>query len=207
MKSKIMLSGIAALLVSVSGANALEMHPFVGAGLGLQGLRNSSDVRKIERNNDIDFPSSLFTIGIEGGVRFGEYKQIYNGGVSVNLDMSTASDIKKKFNDDKIAELDSTVFSATYDNYIRISGDKTSRIDLVLGLGLGSMSYTVDDSVVAGLKNQTEHSAIGVLKVGLDFELSKNFTLSAMSRLFVPTKSDYKLDASYIFGGMVKYVF
>ena len=207
MKSKIMLSGIAALLVSVSGANALEMHPFVGAGLGLQGLRNSSDVRKIERNNDIDFPSSLFTIGIEGGVRFGEYKQIYNGGVSVNLDMSTASDIKKKFNDDKIAELDSTVFSATYDNYIRISGDKTSRIDLVLGLGLGSMSYTVDDSVVAGLKNQTEHSAIGVLKVGLDFELSKNFTLSAMSRLFVPTKSDYKLDASYIFGGMGKYVF
>lgn len=204
---KIILPSIAALLVSVSGANAMELRPFVGATMGLQGMFYSHDAKHQERALQYDLPTSLFTFGVEGGFRFGEYSKIYNGGVSVNLDMSTETDIDHKFNDAKVAELHTNVISATYDNYIRISGDKTSRIDLVLGAGLGSMSYDVDNSVLVGLSNGTHHSAVAVIKAGLDFELTKNFTLSATTRWFIPTKSDYDVNSTYIVGGAVKYVF
>ena len=207
MKSKIMLLGIPAVLATVSSANATTFRPFVGATMGLQGVMYSNDAKDAERAYDFDLPTSLFTFGFEGGFRFGEYNKIYNGGVSLNLDMSTESDIKAKFSDVKKAELTTNVFSATYDNYIRISGDKANRIDLVLGAGFGSMSYKIDNSIDPVLKNTTEHSGVFALKAGLDFELSKNFTLSAMTRMFVPTKGHYAADTTYIVGGAVKYVF
>ena len=207
MKSKIMLSGIAAMMISATGANAMELRPFIGATMGLQGMFYSHDTRKMERNANFDLPTSLFTFGFEGGVRFGKYSEIYNGGVSLNLDMSTSTDVDAKFNDKKVAEINTNVFSATYDNFIRISGDKMNRIDLVLGAGVGSMSYTVDDSDIPGYGDDTYHSTVIVLKAGLDFELTKEFTLSATSRWLIPTKSDYMTDSSYIAGGAVKYVF
>ena len=66
MKSKFILTGIAALLTSVAGANALEFRPFVGATMGLQGVFYSDDAKDLERADHIDLPTSLFTFGIEG---------------------------------------------------------------------------------------------------------------------------------------------
>lgn len=203
MKTNLVLTSIAAILLSVAGANATEYRPFVGITLGVSDIAYS---KTIDRQTNIDTPSDLFTFGIEGGFRFGGYNQIYNGGVSLNIDTTDSEKIRDKFTDQAYAKLKMSSISATYDNYIRLSGDKTSRIDLVLGVGLGEMNYNIDYKN-AGLDDTTVYSSTFAFKLGLDFELTKNVTLSLQSRAFTPTRSHYSVDAQYVFGGAVKYVF
>lgn len=204
MKSKIILSGIAAILTSVAGANALEYRPFVGVSMGMQSMIYSDDVKDLERAAGIDFPSDFFAFGIDGGVRFGAYNEIYNGGLTVSATKTTYSKVQQKYTDTRVASADAFDMSVSYDNYIRISGDKTSRIDLVLGAGLGAYTYHLDP--VMG-DSETRWSFAPELKVGMDFELTQNITLSANGRAIIPTRSDYAMDMSYIFGGTVKYLF
>lgn len=204
MKSNIILSGVAAVLVSVAGANALEYRPFVGATLGIQGGVYSDSGKDIEHTMNIDLPTDFFMFGIESGVRAGGYNQIYNGGITLSATKTTYSKSRDKYTDDKFADLDMFNISGTYDNYIRISGDKSSRIDLVLGAGFGMMAYHID--VVDGDSN-TKWSVAPELKAGMDFELTHNVTLSATARAIMPTRSHYEYDMSYIIGGAVKYVF
>ena len=200
MKSNIMLSSAAALLVSVAGANAMEYRPFVGAVMGLQGVVYSNEAKDLERAGHFDMPTDFFVFGIESGVRAGGYNQIYNGGLSVVATKTTYSKVQDKYTDTRVASADMFNISATYDNYIRISGDKTSRIDLVLGAGLGAMAYHVD-------ADSTKWSFAPEFKAGMDFELTHNVTLSATARAVVPTRSHYYADMSYIVGGAVKYMF
>lgn len=204
MKSKIMLTSVAALLVSVAGANAMEYRPFVGATMGLQGAVYSNDAKDMERAMHIDMPTDFFVFGIESGVRAGGYNQIYNGGLTLNATKSTYSKVQDKYTDDRVASADMFNISASYDNYIRISGDKASRIDLVLGAGLGMMAYHIDP---VGADSSTKWSFAPELKAGMDFELTHNVTLSATARAIIPTRSGYEMDMSYIVGGAVKYVF
>lgn len=201
MKSHIILTSTAALLVSIAGANALEYRPFVGATMGLQEAVYSDDAKDMERALNIDFPTDFFVFGIDGGVRMGGYNQIYNGGLTVSATKTTYSRIEQKYTEDRVASSDMLNLSATYDNYIRISGDKTSRIDLVLGVGLGAMAYHIDRG------SDTTWSFAPEFKAGMDFELTHNVTLSATVRGIVPTRSDYDFDMTYIIGGGVKYMF
>ena len=204
MKSKIILTGAAALLVSAAAANAIEYRPFVGASMGLQGAIYSDEGKDIEHANHVDLPTDFFVFGIEGGVRAGGYNQIYNGGLTISATKSTYSKAQDKYTDDRFASMDMFNISATYDNYIRISGDKSSRIDLVLGAGLGAMAFHVDPS---GGDSFTKWSFAPEFKVGMDFELTHNVTLSASARAIVPTRPEYEMDMSYIVGGAVKYIF
>ena len=204
MKSKIMLTSVAALLVSVAGANAMEYRPFVGATMGLQGAVYSNDAKDMERAMHIDMPTDFFVFGIESGVRAGGYNQIYNGGLTLSATKSTYSKVQDNYTDDRVASADMFNISASYDNYIRISGDKASRIDLVLGAGLGMMAYHIDP---VGADSSTKWSFAPELKAGMDFELTHNVTLSATARAIIPTRSGYEMDMSYIVGGAVKYIF
>lgn len=207
MKTKFILTSLSALLISVAGANAMEYRPFVGASMGLGGLKYSSEMDDHSRRASTDLPTDFFAFGFEAGTRFGEYSKIYNGGVTLNFDMTTASDMKDKFTSLKYAEISTLAISATYDNYIRLSGDKTSRIDLVLGAGLGTMKYEIDYAKFTELSDNEAYSPMFAFKAGLDFELTKNITLSAVTRLFVPTRSHYAADTHYFAGGAVKYMF
>lgn len=207
MESKIMLTSIAALFLSVAGANATEYRPFVGFTMGLSEANYSEHAEDFALAGSFDLPEEFFNIGIEAGVRFGEYTKIYNGGVMLNLDMTTNRNIQNKFTDVKYGKARASSMSATYDNYFRLSGDKTSRIDAVLGAGLGVMNYTIDWKSTAPLDDETVYSTILVLKAGMDFELTHNITLSATGRMFIPTRGHYSLDAQYLFGGAVKYMF
>jgi len=204
MKSKIVLTSAAALLVSVAGANALEYRPFVGATLGLQGAVYSDHAKDIERAAHIDFPTDFFVFGLETGVRAGAYNEIYNGGVTFSVTKTTYSDVKEKYVDTRVASADLFNMAITYDNYIRISGDKDSRIDLVLGAGFGTMAYHIDP---VGEKSETIWSVAPEFKVGMDFQLTENVTLAATGRAIIPTRSHYDMDMSYIVGGAVKYLF
>lgn len=204
MKSKIALTSAAALLISVAGANALEYRPFVGATMGLQGTMYSDSAKDFERIAQIDFPTDFFVFGIDAGVRAGSYFDIYNGGVSVSATKSTYSSIQQKYVDHRVASGDLFNVAITYDNYIRISGDKQNRIDLVVGAGFGSMAYHIDR--VVG-DNSTKWSFAPEFKLGLDFELTQHVILSANFRTIIPTRSHYETELSYICGGAVKYLF
>jgi hypothetical protein len=182
------------------GANATTIRSFAGATMGLQGAYYNS---KLDSSN-IDSPKDSITFGLEAGARFGEYNKIYNYGFSVNYDNSSSEKIKQKFSDATMAKINTNVFSATFDNYMRLSGDKMKRIDLVLGAGLGMMEYNAGWTARS---DDTRWSSLVELKAGLDFELTHNITLSAQTRLFVPMRDAYGIKASYIAGGAVKYVF
>lgn len=207
MKNTLVLTSLSALLISVAGANAMEYHPFVGATMGISVLDYSNAMDNAALAMRVDLPSDFFTFGIEGGTRFGGYNQIYNGGVSLNFDMSDSERIYDTFSNTKEGKITTYTFSGTYDNYLRLSGDKTSRIDLVLGAGMGMMNYAIDAESYADFYGDTKYSTMFAFKAGLDFELTKSVTLSAQARLFVPTREHYAIDTQYIFGGAVKYMF
>jgi len=203
MTSKFLLTGLTILSATTISANATTVKPFVGATMGIQEAFYSDDAKDFERAAHIDLPTDFFAFGLEAGARFGEYNKIYNYGFSVNFDKTTYSEVNKKFSAVTSAKVDSTALSGTFDNYIRLKQDK--RIDLVLGLGLGTMAYHID------AKNNhfdtTKYSFTPVLKAGLDFELTHNITLSAMARMFIPTRSDYEVSTTLVMGGAVKYMF
>lgn len=207
MKTKIILTSISALMMSVAGARAMDLRPFVGIALGISDINYSSEMDTSARISAIDLPTDFFAFGIEGGFRFGEYNKIYNGGMSLNFDMTDAQKITDVFTNQKYGKLKTFAMSATYDNYIRISGDKTSRIDLVLGAGLGTMNYNIDYEPVIGASDDTIWSTMFAFKAGLDFGLTQNVILSATARTFIPTRSHYAVDAQYVFGGAIRYQF
>ena len=204
MKSNILLTSMTVLLASVASANALEYRPFVGVNMGLQGAVYSNHAKDFERFHHVDLPTDFFAFGIDAGVRAGAYDEIYNGGITLTATKTTYSKVKQKYTEARVADIDSFNIAATYDNFIRISGDKESRIDLVLGIGAGMMAYHVD-----GIRStsNTEWSFAPEFKAGLDFELTKHFTLSANARAIVPLRDSYDTDMSYIVGGGVKYMF
>ena len=204
MKSQILLTGVAALLVSVANANALEYRPFVGATMGLQSAHYNNSAKEAELNMEIDLPTDFFVFGIEGGIRSGAHSEIYNMGVTINATKSTYSKVQNKYEEIRYANADFLNLSATFDNYIRISGDKESRIDLVLGVGAGTIASHLDP---VHIDSTTKWSFAPELKIGMDFELTNNITLSANARAFIPTRSHYEVEASYIFGGVLKYLF
>ena len=205
MKSNILLTSLASLLV-VSGANATEYKPFVGATMGFQGVSYSSEIEDAARDSSLNLPDNFFTFGLEGGIRYGAHSAIYNGGFTINVDTTTGSNIENKFTDAKFAEVKTFNMSATYDNYFRISGDKIKRIDLVLGAGVGTMNYDIDYKNNM-IDDETVWSPMLAFKVGLDFEMTQNLTLSATTRLFTPTRSHYWMHSTYVFGGAIKYMF
>lgn len=226
MKTKIALTGIAALMASVAGANAAEIKPFVGLSLGLQELAYSSEVKKEADGFDeagiyqgadavYEMPTDFIDFGVAAGVRFGAHNQIYNGGFTVNADWTSSSDVKTKLFDLKLAEISTQQYSVTYDNYIRLSGDKARRIDLVLGLGAGTIGETMKlsdlmklEAIAAGEKTEDkEWSPTIVFKVGADFEVTKHLYIDASTRFILPTRSHPDIRTSYIFGGTVKYLF
>lgn len=207
MTKKIILTSISALIMSVAGANAMSSHPFIGLAMGISDINYSNDMDYAARISGFSLPTDFFAFGIEGGFRFGEYNRIYNGGMTLNFDMTDAQKIQGTFTNEKIGKLKTFTMSATYDNYIRISGDKTSRIDVVLGAGLGTSNYNIDYEAVAGLADDTIWSPVCAVKAGMDFGLTKNVILSATARMFVPTRSHYAVDTQYVFGGSIRYQF
>ena len=204
MKSNILLTSMAALLVTTA-ANATTIKPFVGAAFGIQGPVYSDDAKDESKAGYFDLPEDFIAFGLEGGVRFGEYNEIYNGGVTLAAKLSTRGKVEDKFTDDTLARINYSEIYGTYDNYIRLSGDKIKRIDLVLGVGAGAMSYHVDDE--GSNHSETIWSFTPAFKIGVDFEINKHITLSAETLIFTPTRDDYLIDGSYVTGGAFKYVF
>ena len=219
MKTNITLTGLTMLATSVLGSAsyAQSFDParvFVGATMGFQGIKYSGEFKDGATLSAIDLPDDFFTFGIEGGVRIGAHDKIYNNGFTVSVDKTGHDGVETKFTSTRIAKMDSLNLSATFDNYLRLSGDKARRIDLVLGVGTGAMLMHTKYEHAGTMAtfgetpdNQSDWSTIAAFKVGMDFELTQSVTLSAMARMFVPLRPHYDVDMAYVFGGAVKYMF
>ena len=224
MKSNILFTSLAALTV-MSGANAAQyrpvkmsygaqLRPFVGITLGMQTIDWDSQVKSDSKTLGVTLPEDFLVFGVEGGFRFGNYHEIYNGGLTLNFDMTIPDDVETTISHIKIAEISTYSISGTYDNYIRLSGDQSRRIDLVLGAGIGAINertswdHVGTETTFGGTPaDENDWAGMFVLKAGIDFEVTKYIILSAQTRAFIPVKSQYDLDTNFIFGGAVKYVF
>nr|MBQ0091610.1 hypothetical protein [Candidatus Enterousia merdequi] len=226
MKTNILLPTLTALFVA-TGANAAQYRPvkmsygaqtrpFIGVTLGAQTLNWKDTYKNAADIDDITMPQDFFSFGIETGFRFGNYHEIYNGGLSLNFDISTGDNAEYYPSYIKVSENKNMSISATYDNYIRLSGDKLKRIDLVLGFGGGAFDEITDYDHLGTSTLFPEYpfpsddnswSAAVALKAGFEFEITENISLSTNARMFIPLKSDYDIGSSFIFGGSVKYIF
>ena len=185
----------------------MDLRPFVGITAGITDIDYSTEMDVAARDAALDMPTDFFALGIEGGFRFGDYNRIYNGGMSLNFDMTDVKKIQNITTNEKFGELRTFAMSATYDNYIRISGDKISRIDIVFGAGLGTTNYNIQYENALNLSDTTVWSTMLAFKAGMDFSLTKNVILSGTMRVFTPTRSHYAVDTQYVFGGTLRYQF
>ncbi|MBQ8686772.1 MAG: hypothetical protein IJ517_03355 [Alphaproteobacteria bacterium] len=133
-------------LLSILSVPAMaEVKWFVGGGLGYETPVFSDLVDDLIDDHFYKDNSGALSFNLTGGMRFGEYNKIYNGGFSATFSyMSDLGKLKEDYNNPYYMDvtLDFSTFYFTYDNYIRVSGDSKYRTDFVasIGLGMGWMS-------------------------------------------------------------------
>ena len=207
--------GIVSIL-AVESANASDIKLFVGGNIALNSASWDEKVDKTFSNMNLSLPDDFFGLGAEAGVRL-KTNGIYNPGVTLAYDYAfdSASDIKYPANN-IFSSLDVgfSAISATFDNYIRFSGNSAKRSDIVLGIGLanGTERVNVRYTPVAHLlgyvdEKGKDNGTFVVLKAGFNFELTKNVDFYANGRFFAPTKSDGDLDGLFNLNAGVRYVF
>lgn len=213
------LASIVLIIISVltiGKANALETKLFIGGNIALNSVAWSNQVEKELKDNNLNLPTSFFGLGAEAGIRL-KTDGIYNPGVTLAYDYTfdSASEIKWPANQ-VFSSLDTgfSAISATFDNYIRFSGESSRRSDVVLGIGLASITERYDIRYTSyahslGLTDNkgSDDGTFVVFKLGVNFEISDKIDFYTNCRLFTPTKSGGDMDALFNLNAGVKYVF
>lgn len=190
-----------------------ETKWFVGANLGYAEPILSDELDDQIDDKLWDDDSGTLAVSLTGGMRFGEFDKIYNGGVSVTLsympDLMRLSDgdMNPYYMD---AELDFTTLYISYDNYIRLSGDFKYRTDFIasVGLGVGWLDETLDVNGY-GRESYSDEGMLLVLKFGFDGEtkfqgLGWNATMNIM---MLNAKDDADLQGNVGFNVGLTYTF
>lgn len=190
-----------------------ETKWFVGANLGYAEPILSDELDDQIDDKLWDDDSGTLAVSLTGGMRFGEFDKIYNGGVSVTLsympDLMRLSDgdMNPYYMD---AELDFTTLYISYDNYIRLSGDFKYRTDFIasVGLGFGWLDETLDVNGY-GRESYSDEGMLLVLKFGFGGEtkflgLGWNATMNIM---MLNAKDDADLQGNIGFNVGLTYTF
>lgn len=139
-------------LLSVLSVPAFaEVNWFVGGGLGYMSPVFSDIVDDLIDEHVYKDKSGTVAFNLAGGMRFGEYDKIYNGGVSAHYSyMADLGHLKDDYNNLYYvdATLDFSTVYFSYDNYIRVSGDSKYRTDFIASIGLG-MGW-IKENIVSG---------------------------------------------------------
>lgn len=195
---------------------ATEIKPFIGANLALSTISWTNEA--IKAGADLwDLPISTFGMGVDGGVKFAN-DTIYNCGITLAYDYTF--DTKATIHSNAKPYIQSLTFglssfSATFDNYIRISGEEEHRQDIVLGLGIASMTERVkltptSFGIYEGLTpiNETGSGGATVLKIGYNENFGK-FDIYTNLRFFFPGDNEDEKDIQTIlqFNFGARYIF
>lgn len=200
-------------LLSILSAPAMaEVKWFVGGALGYALPVYSDDVDDLIDDHYFEDNSGTISFNLMGGMRFGEYEKIYNGGVSATYSyMPDLGMLKDDYNNPYYmdATLDFSTLYITYDNYIRVSGDSQYRTDFVASLGLG-MGW-VSEELKSGsyYEKYEDDGLLLVMKFGFTGEtivegLGWNAGLSIIA---LNAEDDADLQGSISFDIGVKYTF
>ena len=240
---KIVLTSLSALMLSVAAAGAAETcktcesnnntKVFFGVNAGMTGFNYDQAFNFITETvlplaNDValKFPKYDTTIGMEGGMRFGKYKSVWNGGFTISADKTlgkkpniiapakfwnpdttgwSAMEITKhKLLTETVSSLKANVniLAATFDNYIRLNKSVENRLDFVVGVGVADVETDVN---LYGLGvSLSSHAA--VFKAGLELELTDNISMTMGTRMYTPVAGQY-YDSFYSFKGGLKFLF
>ncbi len=137
---KKLLVFMAVLSVLPGAAFARDFKLFVGANAGVSGILLSGYV-KDETRGIMDLPTAFFGLGADFGMVFVQ-RGIYSYGATVAFDymFDSSADIDTKYKPFvSKTNVGFSVFSATFDNYIRIYEKRDIRQDVVLGLGAANI--------------------------------------------------------------------
>ena len=216
MKKFFMTMPCLALALTGFSANAADIKPFVGGNLAINGVSYSDDTKDAMDNVGIDLPETFFGLGFEAGVKFAT-DNLYNAAVTFAYDYAfdAEADIDS-FTKDYISSLDTgfSAISATFDNYLRVSGEAKHRQDIVLGSGLGNATERIKmTTTTLGKANglydidEDDDGTVVVLKVGYNYQISNHLDWYVNGRWFIPTDSDSDVDALFNANAGVRFVF
>ena len=189
MKRTLICGVLFAMCTNFAFAEDLAISPYLGGSINYSLVSFSSAAEETMSLLGVDLANGYFGVGLEGGIRFGGKKDIWNGGLSFTYDYlldSSATSIYSMYIDEI-----NTGFSAWnigFDNYIKLANKKHKRYDLVLGLGIGQAKERVDISGMGMSENYSGDGGIFVLKIGSNIQLDDHFDWYTTIRGFIPTK-------------------
>ena len=216
---KKVLTSISCLVCGLTcfSAYAVNIKPFVGANIGLNGVEYADNIKYATNEEGIELPESFFGIGGELGVKF-ETEKVYSAAITFAYDytLNSKADIDVASNAYiSSAEVGFSAWGITFDNYIRVSGKSPHRQDIVLGLGLFNanerfkMNVTDLAKTTYGLSNvdDDDDGTVVVFKVGYNYTMSKHIDWYLNGRLFIPTDSKSDIDAMFNMNAGVRFLF
>ena len=207
--------GVFSMLVANS-AMATEIKPFIGANLAINGVVWSHDAERATEDMGIDLPEAFLGLGLEMGVKFVN-DNIYNAGLIFAYDYAFNSKAKLDSNIKDYYYKVTTGFSSiaiTFDNYIRVSGEKAHRKDVVVGIGLARGTERISMKTTyygytSGLEDidDDDDGTFILLKAGYNHQLSDNVDFYTNGRAFIPTAGDGDVDVIFNLSAGLRFVF
>lgn len=198
---KIITSTIVCCTAMLVGKSyAMDVKPFIGANIGINGVAYDEDVYDDNYDAGIEMPEAFFGAGVEAGIRF-QTPRVYNAGVVFSYDYAFDTEADLSYPAEDMIDSWKQGFSAisiTFDNYLRVSGNAKHRQDIVLGLGLGRATsrFQLDptiDGILMGLDytKESDKDTVVVLKVGYNYNFASDFDWYLNGRWFIPSDNDF----------------
>jgi len=172
----------------------MTIKPYIGANLNTAFVSYSNDTEDVMDYYGIDLPTAYFGVGFEGGLRFGNIKETWNGGLALTYDYlfdSQAAVDNLYINE---VEVGFSAWTIGFDNYIRIAKEDNKRTDLILGVGFGQATERINISGMGLSEKYSDDGGIFVLKFGANIQIAEYVDWSTTIRGFIPTGEDTDVD-------------
>ena len=181
--------GLWAMCINPVLATEGLVRPYVGGSINYNLVSFSSDVDEAMSYYGINLSKGYFGFGLEGGIKFGDEKNIWNGGLSFAYDyiFDSSASVSNIYIDE--VKTGFSAWNIGFDNYIRVGKEKGKRYDLILGLGLGQATERVHITGSGITEDYSDNGGVFVLKFGTNIQLNDQFDWYTSIRLFNPTKT------------------
>ena len=195
MKKILTACSCAALALTSFPSYSMDVKPFFGINLAANGVSYSDDLNDYADDLDIELPTGFLGAGAEAGIKFAT-QNVWNGGITLAYDYVFDSEADTDDNPYIYSmNIGFSAISATFDNYIRVSGNTLQRQDIVLGLGVARATERVKIIALNDVKEEDDATTL-VLKVGYNHQFSDNVEWYLNGRWFIPS-SDSEVKALF----------
>ena len=186
---KILIIGIATACINSSFAKDADLRPYVGGNINYNFVSFSSTVEDMMSYYDVSLSEGYFGVGLEGGIKFGNIKNTWNGGILFAYDylFDSSASVYDLYIDD--VKTGFSAWNVGFDNYIKLDEENNNRYDLILGLGFGQATERIKISGTGLTENYSDDGGVFVLKLGTNIQINEKLDWYASIRGFIPTKS------------------